>query len=190
MRWSLRVFRMDTGVSARVPTESVQVRTCHHALPAPLVLTSGPSLCSFPTFDSEPGRGAHGLGREGNGACVLQAEVGQGETVHPAVGADPHLASWLDPETVLVPHALHVGMGQFHLERGRLPLQHLLVAQVPLDGDLAGWRGRGDTKLKVSNPFLFFVSVVKDPLSHSSLKKTKKKTNGQIIQFKLLSKDT
>lgn len=106
---------------------------------------------SFPTFDSEPGRGAHALGREGDGARVLQGEVGQGETVHPAVGADPHLASWLDPEAVLVPHALHVGMGQLHLEGGRLPLQRLLVAHVPPDGDLAGWRGRGDTKLRVSN---------------------------------------
>lgn len=153
-RWSLSVFRMDTGVSASIPTKSVRIRTLHGASPTLSFSSSGPPLRSFPTFDGESGCGAHALGWEGNSSRVLQTEVGQRETMHPAVGADPHLATGFDPEAVLVPHSFHIGVRQLHLERGRLPLQRLLVTQVPADGDLAGWRGRGG-KAQSQSRFIF-----------------------------------
>lgn len=151
---------MDTGVSTGVPSKSVRIRAWHHAPPTLSPSPCRRSLHSFPTFDGESGCGPHPLGREGNSSRVLQTEVGQRETVHPAIGTDPHLATGFDPEAVFVPHALHIGVRQLHLERGRLPLQCLLVTQVPSDGDLAGWQGRGCKAPSQSLFIVFFFQVL------------------------------
>jgi len=88
------------------------------------------------TFDGESGGGANALGREHDGPGVLQRQAGQGQAVHQAVGTDAPMAVGLDTEAVLLPHSLDVGVRQLHLERRRLPLERLLVAQTLAHGDL------------------------------------------------------
>lgn len=79
------------------------------------------------TFNSEPSGGAHPFSWEDNGARVLQGEVGQGEAVDQPVGADPPVVVRLHPDAVFLPDALHICVGELHLEGGRLSLKGFLV---------------------------------------------------------------
>lgn len=79
------------------------------------------------TFNSEPSSGAHPFSWEDDGARVLQGEVGQGEAVDQPVGADPPVVVRLHPDAVFLPDALHICVGELHLEGGRLSLKGFLV---------------------------------------------------------------
>lgn len=59
----------------------------------------------------------------------------------PPINAHPKLAVWLYPDAIFLPDALHICVGELHLEGGSLSFKGFLICQAFADRDLSSCIG-------------------------------------------------